>query len=153
MAKAEQRRVARTLFVEEGRNRKEIALKLKVREKTVGDWASEGNWDALRSERLLSSDSAITTLKQLVSELAALRLEMNRNPNYGAEEKRGITDELSKASKALSEAKGEGDLTLGVRLKVMEWVFSEMRKSNRTQHDQLIDFQEQLLEDAARLHA
>lgn len=153
MAKAEQRRVARTLFVEEGRNRKEIALKLNVREKTVGDWASEGNWETLRNERLLSSDNAVTTLRQLVSELASKRLEMNRDPKATAEEKRGVTDELSKATKALSEAKGEGELTLGVRLKVMEWVFSEMRKSHRAQHDQLIDFQEALLEDAARLHA
>ena len=153
MAKPEQRNVARTLFIEQGKNRSEIAELLSVREKTVGDWAKAGNWEALRNERLLSSESVITTLKQLVSELASKRMAMERDPGCSAEDKRGATDELSKASKALSEAKGEGEVTLGARLKVMSWVFEEMRRTHRLHHDQLIDFQEKLLEEAARLHA
>lgn len=153
MAKQEQRRVARTLFVEQGLNRKEIAERLKVREKTVGEWCRDGNWEELRTQRLVSSDSVITNLKQLMSQLSEKRMAMERDPEADASEKARITDELAKVSKALSEAREEGEITLGRRLAVMDWVFSELRKRDPATHQKLIDFQEALLDEAARLHA
>lgn len=153
MAKQEQRRAAYTLFVEQGKTRKDIAALLKVRENTVGKWATDGNWEELRTQRLMSSESVITTLKQLMDSLGKQRLAMEGKKDVDASEKARITDELSKVSKSLSEAKDEGELTLNARLTLLEWVFSHLRKYHPGLHDQLVDVHLELIESAAALHA
>lgn len=155
MAKTEQRKLARTLFVEHGRNRKQIAEKLNVQEKTVGSWASEGNWDALRAEYVGRQDNVIRNLKQLVNKKTEMILAEEAKTGADADPDilGKLYDQLSKASKALDIARGENDITLSVRVRVMEWVFGEMQTSNPKEYANLVDFQEALLEKAAALHA
>lgn len=152
MAKPQQRKLARVLFVEQGKNRKEIAEELSVREKTVGDWVKEGNWESLRTQRLTSRDSAISNLQQLIATLSEKRLDMERDPKADPSEKARLTDELSKQSKALSELREEGEVTLSARVVVMQWVFTELEKRQPKVFAQLLDFQEELLEQAATMH-
>lgn len=152
MAKPQQRKLARVLFVEQGKNRKEIAETLKVREKTVGDWVKEGNWEALRTQRVTSKDSAIANLQQLISELTQQRLDMQTDPKADAGEKARLTDEISKHSKTLSELREEGELTLSARVVVMQWVFTALERKHPDLFAKLIDFQEELLEEAATMH-
>ena len=57
MAKDEERTVARILFVEQGTSRKDIAARLKVREKTVGEWATKGGWEDQRTAYLTNSQN------------------------------------------------------------------------------------------------
>ena len=153
MAKPQQRKLARVLFVEQGLNRKAIAERLKVREKTVGDWVKEGNWEALRTTRVTSKDSAIANLQQLISVLTQQRLDMQADQQADAAEKARLTDEISKHSKALSELREEGEVTLSARVVVMQWVFTELEKRHPKLFAQLLEFQEDLLEQAAAMHA
>lgn len=141
------------MFIEQNKNRKEIAEALGVREKSVGAWAREGNWEELRTQRLINSQSVVTNLKALIAQLSQRRLEMESDIEADPSDKARLTDEISKHSKALSEIKGEGELTLAARLNTMEWVFEHMRKQHPDLHHKLIDFQGWLLEEAARLHA
>lgn len=152
MAKQEQRRAAYVLFVEQGKTRKDIAAMLKVRENTVGKWAVDGDWEALRTVRLTSSESVITDLKQCISKLVKERLALNDKKDADPSEKARLTDEISKMGKVLSEAKGEGDLTLNARLTTLEWAFSYLRKNHPGLHDQLVDAHLELIEGAAALH-
>lgn len=142
-----------TLFVEQGKTRKQIAEALKVRENTVGKWAAEGNWEDLRTSRLTSAETVITDLKQLIAKLSKKRLAMEDDDDADAADKARLTDELSKQGKVLSEVKGEGDITLNARLHTLEWAFGLMRKEHPTLHNQLVDFHLELIEEAARIHA
>jgi transposase len=153
MAKPQQNKLARMLFVEQGKTRKEIAEQLHVREKTVGDWVRAGNWEALRTQRVTSKDSAVANLQQLISELTQQRLDMQQNDKADASEKARLTDEISKHSKTLSELREEGEVTLNARVVVMQWIFTEMEREHPKLFAQLIDFQEKLLDQAATLHA
>lgn len=155
MAKTEQRKVARTMFIEQGRNRKAIAERLNVQEKTVGAWATEGNWEALRAEYVGRQDNVIRNLKQLVNKKTEMILaEEGKSGDDADPDILGkLYDQLSKASKALDIARGENDITLSVRVRVMEWIFGEMQSSNPKEYANLVDFQEALLEKAAALHA
>lgn len=141
------------MFIEQGKHRKEIAEALKLTEKTVGAWAREGNWESLRTQRLISSESMEANQKALIAKLSEQRLAMEADPKAEPSDKARLTDEISKLSKALSEMKGEGELTLKARLSTMDWVFGHMRRQHKHLHDQLLDFQGWLLEEAARLHA
>lgn len=152
MSKPQQRKAARVMFVDQGLNRKAIAERLKVREKTIGDWAREGNWEALRTQRVTSKDSAIANLQQLISSLTQQRLDMQSDPLADPAEKARLTDEISKHSKALSELRQEGEITLSARIVVMQWVFTELERAHPKLFAQLIDFQDALLEQAATMH-
>lgn len=153
MAKHEQRKLARILFVEQGKTRREIAVALKVREKTVGDWARLGNWEELRTVHLTRSDNVVAKLKGLMQHYAERLHMLEQDSDSDPKEKARLVDALSKASKSMEAARAEGDITLSARLRVMEWVFAELRKHDVATHDKLVDFQERLLEEAARMHA
>jgi transcriptional regulator with XRE-family HTH domain len=57
---------AKILFVNENISQKQIALRLKVTEKTIGKWIKEGNWDSLKVSMLVTKDNQLTSLyKQL----------------------------------------------------------------------------------------
>ena len=64
-----------------------------------------------------------------------------------------MVDALVKTSKTLEVVRSENDITLGVRLRVMEWVFAELQRHDQAMHLKLVDFQAGLLDEAARLHA
>ena len=152
MAKTEQRKLARVMFVEQGTNRKEIADKIGVREKTVGEWASTGNWDALRTEYVSRQENVVRNLKELVNRKTMELLDMENDPACDPDAKSKVFDQLSKASKALQTARGENDITLSARVRIMEWVFGELQAEHPDIYRKLVDFQENLLEKGARLH-
>jgi predicted transcriptional regulator len=57
---------AKILFVNENVSQKEIALRLKVTEKTVGKWIKENKWESLKVSMLVTKDNQLTSLyKQL----------------------------------------------------------------------------------------
>lgn len=153
MAKKEAARsVARIMFVEQGKNRKEIAEALQVREKTVGAWASSGNWEDQRTAHLTSSQQVERSLKGLVQTYTEQLTELERNGGEPREKAR-LVDALVKTSKTLEVVRSERDITLSARLRVMEWVFNELQKHDPATHLALVDFQGQLLDEAARMHA
>lgn len=153
MAKDEERSVARILFVEQGVSRKDIAARLKVREKTVGDWAAKNNWEEARTAWLTRTDNVVDTLKGLIQTYSEQLTDMERNGGGDPKEKGRLVDALVKTAKTLDTVRSENDISLSARLRVMEWVFGELQKADPDTHRKLVDFQERLLDDAARLHA
>lgn len=152
MAKDAARGVARILFVEQGKTRKQIAEQLQVREKTVGDWAAKGNWQDQRTAWLTNSQNVERALRGLIQtyseQLTALEEERG-----DPKEKARLVDALVKVSKSLEVVRSEQDITLSTRLRVMEWVFAELQKADPATHLKLVDFQVSLLDEAARMHA
>jgi len=152
MAKPEQRKLARVMFVEQGKTRRDIAAAIGVREKTVGDWVSQGGWEALRTEHVSRQDNVVRNLKALVNQKTEQIQELEAT-RMDPETLGKLYDQLSKATKALDVARGENDITLSVRVRVMEWVFGDLQAEHPDIYGKLIDFQEGLLEKAARMHA
>lgn len=57
---------SKTLFVNDGLSQKEIALRINVAEKTVGNWVKKGKWEDLRISMLVTRDNQVMALyKQL----------------------------------------------------------------------------------------
>ncbi len=57
---------AKILFVNENVSQKEIAIRLKVTEKTIGKWIKDDNWENLKVSMLVTKDNQLTALyKQL----------------------------------------------------------------------------------------
>lgn len=158
MAKDEARNIARIYFVEQGLNRKVIAEKLGVREKTVGDWAAKGNWEDLRTAHLTSSKNVENALRGLIQTYTEQLTQMEQDRELavamgGAKEKARLVDALVKTSKTLEVVRAENDITLSARLRIMEWVFGELQKYDPAAHVKLVEFQSLLLDEAARIHA
>lgn len=152
MAKDEERKLARILFVEQGASRKDIAARLGVRDKTVGDWASKGEWDAARTAWLTRTDNVVVTLKGLIQAYSDRLTEIEQHGG-DPKEKGRLVDALVKTAKTLETVRSENDITLSARLRVMEWVFAELQKTDPDTHRKLVDFQERLLDEAVRMHA
>lgn len=152
MAKQEARNIARIYFVEQGLNRKVIAEKLGVREKTVGDWAAKGNWEDLRTAHLTSSKNVENALRGLIQTYTEQLTSMERESGDPREKAR-LVDALVKTSKTLEVVRSEHDITLSARLRIMEWVFAELQKYDPAAHVKLVEFQSLLLDEAARIHA
>lgn len=61
-----ERDLAKVLFVNDNVSQKEIALRLKISEKTVGKWVKDGGWEKLKVSMLITKDNQLTGLyKQL----------------------------------------------------------------------------------------
>lgn len=54
--------LAKVLFVNDNISQKEIAVRLKVTEKTVGKWVNEGDWEKLKKSMLTTKDSQLTMM-------------------------------------------------------------------------------------------
>lgn len=141
-----------TMFVEQDKTRKEIAEVLKVRENTVGKWATEGNWESLRTSRLTAPQSIIANIRECIDDLVKKRRAMEFDKNADPVEKARLTDEISKLGKVLSEAKGEGDVTLNARLTILGWSMDFIREKHPDLHNQIVDVELELIEEAAKLH-
>ena len=158
MAKDDARNIARIYFVEQGLSRKVIAEKLGVREKTVGDWATKGNWEDLRTAHLTSSKNVENALRGLIQTYTEQLTQMEQDRELalamgGAKEKARLVDALVKTSKTLEVVRAENDITLSARLRIIEWVFGELQKYDAAAHVKLVEFQSILLDEAARIHA
>jgi transposase len=153
MAKDGARANARIMFVEQGKSRKEIAELLKVREKTVGEWASKGNWEDQRTAHLTSSQQVERSLKGLIQTYTEQLTVMEREGDGDPREKARLVDALVKTSKTLEVVRNENDISLSARIRVMDWLFNALQKHDEKLHRDLIDFQSTMLEEAARLHA
>jgi transcriptional regulator with XRE-family HTH domain len=64
MAKTKQleKDYAKTLFVNENISQKEIAMRLKVTEKTIGKWVKDGNWETMKKSMLTTKENQLSML-------------------------------------------------------------------------------------------
>lgn len=155
MAKERERRTARILYVENNMTAKDVASRVGVTEKTVGDWVEKGNWKAERDAKNASPSKRINNIKQIISDLSEERLMLDREikklENNKADQEEisklrarisGIDDAVSKWNKTLENVEKEAKIQLSTYLQVMESIFQGMQKFDRELYLSTIDFQE-----------
>lgn len=69
--------LAKRYYVNDGLTQKEIAERLKITEKTVGNWVKKGNWDKEKTSLLVTKDKQIS---DLYSQLQAVNDEIKTRP-------------------------------------------------------------------------
>lgn len=147
------------LVVQQGKTQKEAAKLLGVTEKTMSDWAVEGDWRELRKTRQSAASTARENILQIISLLSEKRLslEYEINDAVSAGDKEGelllraaasrISNDLAYNNKALGELnKDKGShATLGILVDVFDDIFSALREYDPKLFDKTIDFQTQYL--------
>lgn len=63
-------------FTEEKLTAKEIAVKLKCRPNTVGDWIKNGNWKEIRDSKTNQAGERLDRIQQVIDDLAIERLDI-----------------------------------------------------------------------------
>lgn len=147
------RRAAYELVVEQGKNQKEAAALTGVSEKTLSEWAVEGDWRELRRGRQSSASTARENITRMISLLSERRLVLEEQI-YDAQQEgsketemllRGAAAQLSQEmacqNKALAELNKDKQVTLGVFVDVFDEIFAAMRTHDPKLFERTIDFQ------------
>lgn len=156
MAKDDEKRIARIMYVEQGKTAKDIAALKLATEKTIGKWVDEGNWKDLRTDYLNSPNRRAKDIKDLIGSLTKRRLSneaklnlLNENSDANEEEitelhrsNISIADEVSKWNKTLENLDKENKISLGVHLNVMEEIFQHLQSHDPQLYLQTVEFQE-----------
>lgn len=142
MAKEKERKLAYIYYTEQGLTAKEIAQQVGTTEKTVGEWVAKGNWKDIRTANLTGPDQLIRGYKDLLEALLEKRLEIEKGERE-ADELRGITDEISKISKAMESLRDSNKPSLKVQLICIEKFMKALYQHNPKLFMELIDFQRQ----------
>ncbi|MBL7902941.1 MAG: hypothetical protein JNK73_13170 [Bacteroidia bacterium] len=148
MAKDKERKSAYNLYVNECLMAKEIALRLKVTEKTIGDWVREGNWKQIRLSKQTTADTLSGKYDDLLSALLDRRLSFEKKPSKSAEEKeehRNIIDEMSKIAAIKDRIHKDGNVSLRVHIHCMEKFMAYIHTHNPKLFMNLIDHQRDYL--------
>lgn len=165
--KTEERAKARRLFVEFGMNFKEIAAMLKVRENTIGGWAKEDNWKALRSAKLFSKaklaqnyTELMVAYSEITLELLGRRKEIMELPEEMRDKKEllqinkeivAIADAQSKSKNQYEKTERHNKTDLITYLNVMDQIFRALQNEDPKLHSLTLDFQERHVQEVAKL--
>lgn len=68
----ERKYLAKILFTREHLEQKEVAIRVKVSEKTIGKWVKDGNWKDLRRRLLLTKEQELTNFYEQLENLNTL---------------------------------------------------------------------------------
>lgn len=153
MSKDKEIKLARILYVDQGKTAKEVASTVGVHEKTLGAWVEKYNWRTLRDAKANSPDLMIINIKDLLRTLAEERMEIDAKTDMDesqkAKRKAKLADEVSKWSKALEVAQNESKIPLGTYLGVMDKIFDAIRDAHPKIYMELLDFQERHINHVA----
>ncbi|MDU1892749.1 MAG: hypothetical protein E6767_18875 [Dysgonomonas sp.] len=146
------RHTAYEYVVEQGKTQKEVAVLLGVTEKTMSDWAKEGNWREQRKLRQSSASTARENIQRIISLLSQKRLNLEYQINDAKDA--GDTDleiRLRKEANSISadirwnskniEGMDKDNITLGVYVDVFDDIFSALRVYNPDLFEETIEFQ------------
>lgn len=150
------RTVARHMFVTEKRTAKEIAEKLKIAQKTIGEWVKKNGWKEERDAKAISATKRIDNLEQIITGMAEKRLKLERqieDEEIKKEPDRDLIDSLRKEiaqidyavanwNKSLVNVRKETKITLVQYLQVMEAIFQSMSLYDYAVFLTTLDFQE-----------
>lgn len=143
MAKDNEKKLAYTYYVDECLTAKEIALKLGVSEKTVGNWVEKGNWREIRLSKQTTPATLVSKYTELLNILLDKRLEAERGE--GNASVRPIIDEMSKVSAMIDRIQTENKATLRIHIHCLEKFMAALHTTNPKLYMQLIDFQKEYL--------
>lgn len=155
MAKDRERRTAQILYVDQNLTAKDVAERVGVSEKTIGDWVEKYQWKALRDAKNNSPAKRINNIKQIISNMSDEWLDVDRqvkklerdggDPKEIAELRtriKGIDDAVSKWNKTLESIEKDANVSLSTYLYVMEDVFDSLAQFDRDLYVKLVAFQE-----------
>ncbi len=145
MAKDNQKQVAYTLYVDKCMTAKDIAAKLKVTEKTIGEWVRKGNWKEIRLAKQATPELLASKYNELLNSLLDQRLEIEKTPGLKPDNYYGIIDEMSKVAAMIDRLQKDGTLSLRTHILVLEKFMAALHQNNPQIFMQLIDFQKEYL--------
>ncbi|MFY0714119.1 hypothetical protein J1D01_10610 [Seonamhaeicola sp. NFXS20] len=169
MAKDKERGIARIWYTEQNKTAKEIAEKLKLTEKTVGEWVKKYGWKEERNARENAVDKRIDNIKSVIDDItedrssARTRLNelkkdlkeaiANKDTDEAAlirtmisdikKEIVGYDDAISKWNKTLENFDKENKVSLSNYLHVMDEIFKDLQAYDQSIYMSTLDFQEQ----------
>jgi transposase len=139
--------------VEQGKTQKEAAAILAVTEKTMSDWAVDGNWRELRKARQSAISTARENIQSLISLLSEKRLNLEYKINEAKDgsdkdleirlrkEAAQVSNEMAYHNRALTELNKDKGITLGQYVDTFDDIFSALRTYNIDLFEETIEFQ------------
>lgn len=160
MAKENERKTARILYVEQGKTGKEIADLLSVTEKTVSEWVNKYGWKNARNAAVASKENRVDNLMRIVDGLASERLELTAKLKEctvvdAQKELRSqiadIDSAIAKWTKQIESVNKENNITLGTYLSIMKSIFDALNRYSPELYFKTLDFQEVHLNEQSTL--
>ena len=162
MAKEREQKLARLLYVEQGKSAKEISTLVGVSEQTLTKWVHANGWREQRNAIISNPSIREDNIKNLINELSEQRLELSRTLRQAeanadlkeaADTRKNLAqvdDAVSKWNKTLQSVKKDSQISLSAYLSVMEMIFDSLREYDEKLYLKLMDFQESHLNDVSR---
>jgi transposase len=148
MAKDSERLAAQVMYIDQMLTAKEIAVKLKLSEKTVGKWVDKGKWKDLRSAKQTGPHAIAAKYNELLDILLTKRLELEKKKNKTEEEEdkyRGTIDEMSKVSAMIEKLQKDGRASLRTHIHCIEKFMGFLSHKNQKLFSQTIEIQQEYL--------
>lgn len=179
MAKDNEKKIAKELYINQNKSPEEIAQKTGVNSRTVQRWIKDGHWKKLRDAKANGSPQRIERTQLVVDSLTDRRIQLVKEEKIARKayeemdelgdyeelkekkavlrtelevlraEAASIDDAISKWNKRIENLNKEGKITLALYIEVMERIFEALRTVNEPLYLQTLDFQENHLEDIA----
>ena len=148
MAKTEARELAYMYYVERGFTQKDTAEKTGVTSKTVREWIKKFGWKEIRTAKTTSPDKLIKNYYELLNILVEKRLQIMASDD---KDYKGITDEISKVSKAIENLRKDSTPTLRTHIYCADLYFNKLLDDFDTvkTRSQLVDFTRNYISDLA----
>ena len=148
MAKDNEKLIAQSLYIDQCLTAKEISQKIKVTEKTIGNWVEAGHWKELRISKQTTPDVLISKNKELLILLLDKRLTLEKIANKSDQQRddmRSIIDEMSKVSAISDRLQNDGKTSLRTHIHCLEKFMASLHNRNPKLFMNLIDFQKEYL--------
>ena len=154
MNKKNERRTAKSYFVDLGKNCKEISTLLDASEKTLGKWRKEDKWDELRAAKLANSNVRADNIIQIINSQADRRIELDQELRIAESQEdsiriteiraaiAAIDDGVSKWNKTLENVTKESRIPVSTHIAVIEMLYNHMRTHDEALYMKSIPFQE-----------
>lgn len=161
MAKQKEQKVARIMYVEQGKTAKEIAGLLDVTEATIGKWVKKYGWKDSRTARIATPSVRTENIRQIINQLVEDRIQYASELRDAEQEKNAemvmelhkkiaqIDDGVSKWNKTLTNIDKDSKISLSSYLQVMEMIFEGLRAHDEALFLKTIDFQDVHLNDVS----
>lgn len=150
------------MFVELGKQQKDIASMLGVSEVTISKWAKDENWKAARTALLTTNDNMLENGKRALANLSDIMLDLQAQRAKAVEkgdkmevatidaQLLSTADAIAKTGATFNKFEKSGKITLVTYLNVMDGVFKALQNEDPKLHALTMDFQERHIQDVAK---
>lgn len=126
MAKTDEKKLARALYLNTQHTAKEIADMVKVSEKTLGKWKEDENWDKLKAAKSATRDDIIAMNYILLRDVTEHNQMLQKNRELSSKD----IDMQHKISSTIKNLEGEESLSDYIQAftPFLEWMKEEDNK-------------------------